>query len=158
MPDLGLREQRLDPHLPFPHRLPVDLGGVIAADLLQVVSIEGPMYDAAVVAGRALGLDGTRVAGRGLGAIDHLVLGVFGLAVWQGLALWAAVQVSRGVVGERALPEKRRPLVEIGQREERPNTRVLQRDDVFGRAVGGVPGHLTWAQLAPKADAPEEIA
>src|SRR5215210_1101112 len=158
MPILGFSEQRLDPHLPFPHRLPIDLGGVVAADLLQVISIEGPVHDAAVAAGGAGSLDGARVAGRGLGAIDHLMLGVFGLAAWQGLALWAAVQVSRGVVRERALPEKRRPLVEIGQREERPNTRVFQRDDVFGRAVGGVPGHLAWAQLAPKADAPEEIA
>src|SRR5215218_9230898 len=62
VPVLGLSEQRLDPDLPFPHRLPIDLGRVVAADILKVISIEGAVDDAATVAGCALGLDWTRVA------------------------------------------------------------------------------------------------
>src|SRR4051812_4258217 len=139
VPVLGFSKERLDPDLPFAHRLPVNLGGVVAADLLQVVSREGPVHDAALVAGRALGLDGARVTSRRVGPIDDLFLGVLGFAAWQGLALWAAVQVSRGVVAELTLAEKGRPLIEIGQGEERPDAGVLEGDNVLGRAVGRVP-------------------
>jgi hypothetical protein len=114
--------------------------------------------DAAVVAGRALGLDRARVAGRRVGPIDDLFLRVLGLAAWQGLLLWTAVPVRRGVVAELTLAVEGCPLVEIGQGEERPDGRILEGDDVLGRAVGRVPGHLVRPQLAPKADAPEQIA
>src|SRR4051794_28709763 len=90
---LGFSKERLDPDLPFAHRLPEDLGRAVAADLLPVVSIEGPVHDAAVVGGRALDLDGTGIAERRVGPIDDLLLGGLGLAAWQELALWAAVQV-----------------------------------------------------------------
>jgi hypothetical protein len=72
VPLLGFGKERLDPDLPFPHRLPVYLSGMVAPDLLQVVRIEGAVDDAAVVAGRALGLDRARVAGRRVGPIDDL--------------------------------------------------------------------------------------
>src|SRR4051812_47426247 len=66
-------------------------GRVVAADFLQVISREGAVDDAAVVAGCALRFDEARVAGRGLSAIDDLVLGVLGLATGQHLPLRAAV-------------------------------------------------------------------
>src|SRR5687767_2148641 len=100
MPLLGFGKERLDPDLAFAHRFFVGLGQVVAAHFVEVVLIEGAVDNAAMVAGRALGLDGTGIAGRRVGPIDDLFLGVLGFAAWQGLALWAAEQVSRGVVGE----------------------------------------------------------
>src|SRR5829696_9572611 len=116
------------------------------------------MHDPAVVTAGAGGLAGAGVAGRGVSPIDHFLLGVFGLAPRQHVSLWAAVLISRRVVGEFALAVERRPLVEIGEREERPDTGVLEGDDVLGRAVGGIASHLVWPELAPETDPPQQVA
>ena len=41
---LGLSKQRFDPDLPFAHRLLVRLGGVVAADPLQVGLVEAALH------------------------------------------------------------------------------------------------------------------
>ena len=51
MPELGFREERLDPHLPFAHRLLVGLGHVVVTHFVEVLLGEGAVDDAAVVAG-----------------------------------------------------------------------------------------------------------
>src|SRR5687767_12550896 len=109
------------------------------------------MHDAAVVAGGAGGLDRSRVADRRVGPANHFLLGVLGLAPWQGLSLRAAVRVRLGVIGELPLAKEWCAVVEIGQREERPDAGVFEDDDVLGRAVGGVAGHLVRPERAPEA-------
>src|SRR5215218_6210510 len=100
MPLLGFGKEGLDPDLPFAHRLLVGLGQVVAADFVEVLGVEGAVDDAAVIAGGALGLHRTRVAGRRVGTVDDLVLGVLGLATREELPLRAAVGILPRIVGE----------------------------------------------------------
>src|SRR3954468_20425128 len=118
MPLLRFGKERLDPHLPFAHRLLVGLGGVVAADLVEILLVQGPVHDPAVVTGGALGLDGTGVASRGISAIDDLVFGVLGLPTWQELSLRTAIAILVGLVAKRPLAKERRTPIEVRQREE----------------------------------------
>src|SRR5919107_4121201 len=152
MPHLRLGEQRLDPHLPFAHRLLVGLGWMVATNRVEVGLGEGAVDHAAMVAGRAFCFDEAGVAGPGLGPEKRLCLGVLGLAPPQHLPLWTTVRVSAGVVRELALPEERRAAVEVRQREKGPDPRVLEGDDVFGRAVGRVSGDVVGPELTPETD------
>src|SRR3954463_16027652 len=86
MPLLRFGKERLDPDLSFAHRLPVGLGRVVAAYPVEVASVEGAVHDPPVIAGRAGSFDGTGVAGRRVGSIHYLRLGVLGLATRQRLS------------------------------------------------------------------------
>ena len=57
MPLLGLGKERLDPDLPLADRLLVGLNRVIAPDFLEIVDGERALLLAAMVPGRARGLD-----------------------------------------------------------------------------------------------------
>src|SRR5215213_11480735 len=131
---------------------------MVTAHFFEVVLIKGAVDDATVVAGGALGLHSTRVAGCRVSPIDYLFLGVLGLATREALPLRTAVGVLLRIVGERALPEERGPAIEIGQGEERPDPGVLNRHDVLNRAVGRVAGDLSGTQLAAEADPPQQVA
>jgi hypothetical protein len=143
VPLLGFGKERLDPHLPFAHRLLIGLGEVVAAHFIEVVLVEGAVDHAPVVTGRALRFDRTDVAGRRVGAVEHLLFGELGLATQQELPLRAAVDVSLGVVDELVLSEKQCPAIEIGQGEVRPDARIFDADDVLDRAIGVSP--VTWS-------------
>ena len=109
---------------------------------VEIVGIQGSMDGPALVAGGAGSLDGARVPDPGVGPVDHLCLGVLGLAAWKQLSLRTAIRISSGVVRELALPEKRRPPVEIGEGEKRPDARALDGHDVLDGAVRRVAGYL----------------
>src|SRR5215217_9521016 len=126
MPLLGFGKEGLDPDLAFAHRFLVGLGQVVAAHFVEVGLIEGAVDNAAMVAARALGLDGTGIAEHRVGPIDDFFLGVLGLAAWQPLPLWAVIGISCRVVGELALAVERRPMVKIGQRDVGLDTSVLK--------------------------------
>src|SRR5829696_2302312 len=70
MPGLGLGEERLHPDSPLAHRLLVGRSRVMAAHRLQVVGVEGPMDDAAMLTFRAFRLEWTGVAGGGRGTVQ----------------------------------------------------------------------------------------
>ena len=48
-------------------------------------------------------------------------------------------------------------MVEVGQGHVGADAGVLDGDDVLGRAVGGVAGHLVRPQLPAEADPPQQI-
>src|SRR5215207_2687199 len=142
MPFLGFGKEGLDPDLAFAHRLLVGLG-------------DGAVDHAAMLAGRALGLDEASIADPRVRAIDDLVFGVLGLPARQELPLRAAVGVLNGIVAELPFAKKRRASLEVRQWEEGADARILERDDVLGGPVGGIAGHLLRPDLPPEADPPE---
>src|SRR5690348_10472035 len=107
MPELGLGTQRLDPDLPFAHRLLRRLGGVIAAHLLKVVGVERAVHDAAVFTFGAFGLDWAGVAGRGPGTVDDHLFTVLGRFPLRRMLLRTAIFVPLRVVREVGLREER---------------------------------------------------
>ena len=106
VPVLGLGEERLDPDLPFAHRLLVGLGGVVAAHPVQVVGVEGAVDDAAVVAVGASRLERAGVAGRGVGPVDDAPPRcTWPLRRGSGWPCGQRYASALGVVGELALPK-----------------------------------------------------
>src|SRR5215208_4072007 len=103
MPLLGLGKQWLHPHLPLADRLLVGLRGMVASHLLEVVDVEGPLHLAAVVAGRALGLDRTGIADRRLAPIGDNFLGALDCVAAKRAPLRAAVLVALRIAGEVVL-------------------------------------------------------
>src|SRR5215208_3694847 len=137
MPFLGFGKEGLDPDLAFAHRLLVGLGRVVAVDPVEIGLGDGAVDHAAMLAGRALGLDEASIADPRVRAIDDLVFGVLGLPARQELPLRAAVGVLNGIVAELPFAKKRRASLEVRQWEEGADARILERDDVLGGPVGG---------------------
>src|SRR5215207_8768834 len=115
MPGLGLGEERLHPDSPLAHRLLVGRSRVMAAHRLQVVGVEGPMDDAAMLTLRAFRLEWTGVAGGGRGTVDNLLLAILGRFRFEGTVLRTAVLVALCVVSEGSLGEElRAPGSQVG--------------------------------------------
>src|SRR5829696_2730102 len=100
MPVLRLGKERLDPDLAFAHGFGELVGGVIAADPLQVRLVEAALDLPPLGAVGALGLERTGVADGGRRLVDPCSLGVFVLVEAQLLAAGAAVEVAIWLVGE----------------------------------------------------------
>jgi hypothetical protein len=133
-------EQRLDPHLPLPHRLLVGSGLVVGAHAVEVLDVQGPMDLAPLTAHGASRFERAGIADGGVSAVDHDAFGVLGFPSPKHLAFGAAVLVVLRIVGEAGRSIERRPLVEVRQRDVGVDLLVFDADDVLDRAVGRVAG------------------
>jgi hypothetical protein len=93
VPPLGLREERLDPHLPLSHGLLARLGFVVGAYPFCVVLVEASAQQAAAVGAGAFRLQLARVADRGVGPVLGGSFRVGVADVSQFLAFGANVEV-----------------------------------------------------------------
>jgi hypothetical protein len=114
MPLLRFSEHRLDPDLALADRFLVGLRRVVATDLLKIVLIGRALDRPPAIAVRALGLDWTGIAGGRVSSVDHDPLGPLAARKGQRMALWAAILIPSGVVGELVPPVEGRPVLEIG--------------------------------------------
>src|SRR4051812_32955425 len=113
MPLFRFGEHRLDPDLSLADRLLVRLRRMVATDLLKIVLIDRALDRATTIAGRARGLDGTDIADGRVSSVDHDPLGPLAARKGQRMALWTAILVPSGVVGELVPPVEGRPVLEI---------------------------------------------
>src|SRR5215207_11664080 len=93
MPELRLSEERFDPDLPLVHGFLVGLGGVVCRHLVQIIGVEGAMDNPPPIAFRALRLERTGIARRGIGPVDDDALGVLDPRARERMAFRAAVLI-----------------------------------------------------------------
>ena len=91
------------------------------------------------IAFRALRLERTGIARRGIGPVDDDALGVLDPLSSQRVTSRTRVRVVGRIVGKFVLPIERPAVIHVGERDIGPDPGVLQSDDVLD-ARG--PAHL----------------
>src|SRR5215207_6432969 len=152
MPELGLGEERLHPHLPLAHGLLVRLGRVVGPHLFQVLGIERAMHDPAAAAFSAASLEWARIARRRVSPVDDGSFGRLDPLMHEQVTGWTVVGVPDGVVHKVVLAKEWSAVTHIRERNVGTDPSILQGHDVLDRAIGGVSDGLAWPELAPKAD------
>ena len=93
------------------------------------------MEDAAAATLRALRLEWTGIAGRGVSPVDDDALSVLDPLACQDVTCGTAILVQCGVVGKFVLAIERSAVVHVGERNEGTDAGVLEGHDVLDSAI-----------------------
>src|SRR3712207_1690733 len=148
MPHLGLRKERLDPHLALPERLAVRLGLGVGAYLLQKLVAWVAVDAAPLGVGGALGSERAGVADGGSRAV--LDAPAAASCPTEELSRRTHVGVLLRVVAELALGEEAGLGAALVRRNVGPNPRPFQGGDVLCGTVFAVAGDVVRAHPPPK--------